>query len=145
MLGIVPLGSWYYLKKGLDYRKGALEDLKPKGVIQMSDNDLHTFKGKTTLWVLDFDKAKESLPPIVDQFSDAYTFQLAGNFTEYKNTYTPDSLIQVYNTDQAVFALVDTAQQIRNFYSAEKEELRMMVEHLAIILPNAKDKDIKMK
>ncbi len=31
LLVILPAGSWFYLQKGLDYRKAALKELKIKG------------------------------------------------------------------------------------------------------------------
>jgi len=145
MLGIVPLGSWYYLKQGLDYRKNALEELKPKSSVEWMGEAASPFAGKTTLWVLDSSAAEDVLPPVIDQFSDAYTFQLAGHWNGEGVVYIPDSLLNIYAKSGAVFALVDTAKQIRNYYSGDTAELRKMVEHLAVLLPNVKDKDIKMK
>lgn len=146
MLGVLPVGSWYYLKQGLDYRKGALQELLPKQTLDGNDTILAVFKGKTTLWVLDSAKAQTALSPIKEQFKDAYTYQMAGSWKEHGMIYIPhlvkDSTIS--NRDY-VFALVDTSMHIRNYYTANEQDLKTMVEHLAIILPNAKDKDIKMK
>ena len=40
MLFVLPLGSWYYLQSGLDYRKDALKELEPKGIFQSSALDV---------------------------------------------------------------------------------------------------------
>lgn len=146
MLGVLPLGSWFYLKQGLDYRKAALEELRSKQTIEGNNFMSLAMQGKTTLWVLDSSKAQKALIPIKEQFKDAYTFQIAGSWVENDVIYIPSHVKDSIITNREyVYALVDTSMHIRNFYTANDQQLKTMVEHLAIILPNAKDKDIKMK
>lgn len=145
LIVIVPFGSWYYLKQGLDYRKGALEVLKPKSSLPVIPDSLNVFKGKTTLLVLDSMEADTITKPIYEQFKDAYTFLLAGNGQADFVLPVDSSVLESIRDGKNSFAIIDTAGQIRNFYTRDVSQLKLMVEHLAIVLPRAKDKDIKMK
>ncbi|MBK6785648.1 MAG: hypothetical protein IPG79_19310 [Saprospiraceae bacterium] len=83
LLIFVPLGSWFYLKQGLDYRKNALEELKPKDNLDSIPDSLNVFKYKTTLLVLkENEKILSSCDLIYDQFKDAFTFQIVGNINK---------------------------------------------------------------
>ncbi|MBK8622400.1 MAG: hypothetical protein IPN79_11720 [Saprospiraceae bacterium] len=145
LIVIVPFGSWYYLKQGLDYRKNALEALKPKRSLPEIPDSLNIFKGKTTLLVLDTTEADTITEPIYEQFKDAYTFSLAGNGQADFVLPLQKSILELLKNGDKSFAIIDTAGQIRNYYTREVSQLKLMVEHLAIVLPRAKDKDIKMK
>lgn len=145
LLVIVPLGSWYYLQQGLDYRKNALEVLKPKVYLPQIPDSLNIFKGKTTLLFFDYPKVAGILPPVVEQFKDAFTFQMAGSKNEAGYTKVPGFVMDSLRLEGKYFALVDTSGAVRNYYSTDVKELKDMVEHLAIVLPQPKEKDIKIK
>lgn len=146
---VIPFGSWYYLQTGLNYRKAALRSLEPKGSVGKFW-DSNSFLGHTSL--VYFPKGEDlskELDIILDQYQDAHTFQLVEVNPE-QVWYSDKSikLTKINASDQmntASFALVDTAGNIRNYYSHSKEDLRQLVEHLAVILPMAKPKDIRMK
>ncbi|MFZ1703694.1 MAG: hypothetical protein WAT79_05075 [Saprospiraceae bacterium] len=145
-LVVIPLGSWYYLQQGLDYRKNALALLQTKHTLPILPDSLDVFSGKTSLVVLDTNAAVlNAVSLIQDQFKDAYTFQIVGNINQTYTIQIPKEVADLFHIGQGQFAIVDTASQVRRYYTDEMAQLKEMVEHLAIVLPKAKDKDIKMK
>lgn len=145
LLVIVPVGSWFYLQKGLDYRKQALEELKAKKQLPAIPDSLNIFKGKTTLLFFDFQKASDIMVPVVEQFKDAYTFQIAGSKNEAGFPEVADFVLDSLRMQDKLFALIDTSGAVRNYYADDVKDLKNMVEHLAIVLPQPKEKDIKTK
>ncbi|MBK8817630.1 MAG: hypothetical protein IPN49_00520 [Saprospiraceae bacterium] len=146
LLIFVPLGSWFYLKQGLDYRKNALEELKPKDNLDSIPDSLNVFKYKTTLLVLkENEKILNSCDLIYDQFKDAFTFQIVGNINKPYAIPFSHKILSSLKGGNASFAIIDTSLQIRNLYSTETKDLKKMVEHLAIVIPRIKEKDIKTK
>jgi len=150
MLFVLPLGSWYYLQSGLDYRKEALKELEPKGEFFASTIDNSALKKKTTLMHL---KTIEEnvIKEIYGQYGGAQTFQLlsidkaeedAENWIQIDD-FTANS-ISVANSD-AGFVLIDTSGQLRNTYPANMDGVKMLIEHTAIVLPRIKEMDIKLK
>ena len=144
---IVPFGSWYYLRQGLDYRKDALKQLAVKSKLDSTAYTDSLFSGKTTLVVLRSNKDVEAaLKPIIDQFKDAYTFQVVADSALQTDILTSDvPLDSLFRSHNHSFALVDTAGNIRNYYGQTRTDLKDLVEHLAVLLPNPKEPDIKLK
>jgi hypothetical protein len=150
MLFVLPLGSWYYLQSGLDYRKDALKELQPKGVFQSSVLDINTLKSKTTLLHL---KPIEIgvVSEIFGQYGGVPTFQMISIETpevEEKNWINIDAFtagsISSANSD-AGFLLIDTSGQLRNYYAADMEGVRRLIEHTSMVLPRVKEMDVKLK
>lgn len=144
---LVPLGSWIYLKKGLDWRKGVLHELVVKSVIDKSLDTSNVFLSKTSLLVFEeSEEIKNALQPIYDQFKDAYTFQVVSQYDyEYNVRVTDGYLDRLIQQDGSTFAIVDTGLQVRNYYTLNNSDLKSMVEHLAVVIPLPKEKDIKLK
>lgn len=150
---VVPFGSWYYLQRGLDYRRDLIEQLKPKGVIE--DIQLQKqLKGNTTLWynAARFPEYNKQVVQIYEQYKDASTFQLL------IHGETQSELLDLSNVASSVlshvdseswasvpFVIMDTSYQIRNVYNKSDQTIQDVVAHLAAVLPRPKDKDIKMK
>lgn len=150
MIIIFPAVSWYYLQSGLNYRKAALEELKPKGDLTRDVTKIDQLKGKTTLIQLqDVDMVK--LNSIYNQYQLAETFQVLSHIESddlSKKWYVLDDLSLAALRNQyetASFVLVDTSLQVRNTYAHSDEDFIKMVEHLAIVMPRKKDKDIKIR
>lgn len=147
---VLPIGSWFYLKTGLDFRKEALTSLESKGkvhdALKINGNLL---KGKTSLIEVNgIDAEQRAL--LFDQFKEAYTFQyLALNNVGIvdSNFMAPlrfDVLDGKYK--DVSFMLVDTALNIRNSYTVrEKADLERLVTELSILLPKKAPKDLKLK
>lgn len=147
---VLPIGSWFYLKTGLDFRKEALTSLEVKGnITDALKINRNLLKGKTSLIELkSIDHKQRAL--LFDQFKEAYTFQyLAPNNVGIldSNFIAPlryDVLDSTYG--DVSFILVDTALNIRNSYVVnEKADLERLVTELSILLPKKAPKDLKLK
>lgn len=147
---VLPIGSWFYLKTGLDFRKEALTSLESKGKVHDAlkiNGDV--LKGKTSLIEVNgIDAEQRAL--LFDQFKEAYTFQylapsnvgiVDSNFIAPLRYDVLDS-----NYKDVSFMLVDTALNIRNSYTVrEKADLERLVTELSILLPKKAPKDLKLK
>ena len=150
MLFVLPLGSWYYLQTGLDYRKDALAELTPKGLFTSEVLNPEVLKSKTSLIHLKSVK-EEVIPEIFGQYGEAQTFQLISidsSEEENKNwinidEFTANSISAANNN--AGFILVDTSGQLRNTYPADMDGVRRLIEHTSIVLPRIKEMDVKMR
>jgi len=150
MLFVLPLGSWYYLQSGLDYRKEALKELEPKGAFASTALDANTLASKTTL--IHVKRVEDNvIPEIFDQYGGSHTFQLVsieGPEEEKENwkkidDFTANSISAAY--EDAGFLLVDTSGQLRNTYPADMDGVRRVIEHTSIVLPRIKEMDVKLK
>lgn len=150
MLFVLPLGSWYYLQSGLDYRKDALKELEPKGEFFAPILDNTSLKSKTTLMHL---KPIEEnvITEIYGQYGGAQTFQLisidkpeedAVNWIQIDD-FTANSISAA--NENAGFILIDTSGQLRNTYPADMKAVSKLIEHTAIVLPRIKEIDVKLK
>lgn len=83
VLFILPAGSWYYLKKGADYRIGHIKDMVPKGdfsqanILGITKENLDSLKSKTILLGISngeqsslIDTMNRQVEKLVDQFGD---------------------------------------------------------------------------
>lgn len=108
-------------------------------------DSVNIFRGKTTLLFFDYQKASKILVPVENQFKEAFTFQIAGTKNDRGFKEAPAFIMDSLMIKGKLFALVDTSGSVRNYYSPDTKDLKNMVEHLAIVLPQPKEKDIKIK
>jgi hypothetical protein len=191
----LPAGSWYYLKKGLDYRLAALEELGDHGKIPafslqtadgriVSDADLQgriTIAGFLSLrneelsaafgenlrkLHLQFDERPDVLLlNIVVDSSEFPSDEISRFAAKYELTDTAQCLFpggdpsgvekstfegfrlslpeDIPLEESPYLMLVDTNRTIRRYYNVTRpEEVKRLVEHLAIILPQIKERDL---
>ena len=144
----VPFGSWYYLKKGLDFRRHALSELIVKDSISFAEDSLHLMIGKTTVLVLrNSPKIEVHLQAIYTQFQKTEGFQILcydtiGTFPVLPMGYLSGLRAKFKESD---FILIDTRNKIRHVYSNNVDDIKKMIEHIAITIPRPKEADIKMK
>ena len=150
MLFVLPLGSWYYLQSGLDYRKDALKELEPKGEFLSPVLDQNTLKSKTTLIHLK-DVGDNVVSEIFGQYGSSHTFQLISidapsedeaNWIQIDD-FTANSISSA--NSNAGFILIDTSAQLRNIYPPDMDGVRRLIEHTSIVLPRIKEMDVKLK
>lgn len=194
-LVVLPLGSWFYLRNGLDYRKKALEELGEHGTIPPFE--LLTYKRDTLS--REQLEGKLVVASFID-FSDeeqtrrtgAYLNKLHKQFDERPDLLFLQHVLNAPGTDriqsfelqhrlddqdQCLFlvgedgnmekrvrtlysmpvadapaplntqlVLADTSLTIRRYYDLRKEEeIKRMVEHIAIILPRIEERDLVFK
>ena len=151
MIFIIPAGSWYYLQSGLNYRKAALEALEPKGDFEIAGLDKGQLLKHTTLIQAE-NSNRDFISELYDQYGEQATFQLMTNSEVMDSTATnwiqisPEIIRKIENQyPNDSYFIVDTNAVLRNTYMSNPEELKQMIEHVAIILPRLKEVDIKMK
>ncbi len=145
---IVPLGSWYYLQTGLDYRKNAISELLVKDSLDVHLDSLCILKNKTSLLVLQSnDSIKVILDKINEQFKNSPGFQIVDFDTSTVYLKLPNDYLlelrQKYSNQD--FMLLDTSLYIRNVYKNTEPEIRKLIEHMAITIPRPKETDINLK
>lgn len=153
LLVFVPLGSWYYLQTGLNYRKDALKDLEAKGLIKDLCDELEVYNGETT--ILAFANAVEDqnfesgIYKLLEGFDDVPRFGVL--LVDEDSKYQKVERLKFQNTpigcsnNFAAMTLIDTSGMIRMTYDDSQESFKKLVEHLAIVLPREKGKDIVKK
>ena len=141
----LPLGSWYYLRTGLDYRLDRLEKLEPKGVLSsdyFEQGWIHVITPSSA--------ATTKLDPIKEYFStnpklkfeiiDDQRFGVNQVFESVWEAAGKSSDIK-----NGVF-LTDTSNQIIGAYQIDDEsDLAELSEDIAFILPPEPEKDFEFK
>lgn len=142
LLVVVPFGSWFYLSKGLNFRKHSLSEIVPKDSLSIELDTSEIFRGKTSLVVLTHDdNTKEITSSVYTQFKNTVGFQLV-----YVDTLQNEALkTQFTKYSGKAFVVIDEKMRVRNSYHNDLESIRKMVEHIAIIIPRPKETDIQMK
>ena len=144
-----PLASWYYLNRGLEFRKQALRELTPKGVWEIEGLDRIDFEFQTS--VIFFDSSlREKMALINEQYQSSPTFQMVElvDDKEYKadwKTIYFDAQSSAYDSLYQNIFLIDEDLQLRKSYGKSHKELNRLIEHIAIILPREKEPDIKIR
>ena len=144
MLVVFPAISWYYLDRGLDYRKKSYQRLLPKTAWDSNQfqaiQDEVDLTGKTTVYLTDRIE-DDFVRKFYDQYDDAYTFQLITadpSLLEGENVFKGN--LSALITPSAI--LIDTAMQIRNVYSHDIESLTQLIEDTAMVMPRKPAIDI---
>lgn len=157
VLVFFPLGSWVYLQKGLDFRKALGKELEVKGVAGdfiSAPTGIDFLEGKTSLVILpDATIDRKQLGEIYNQFKQAYTFQLInGNrsfdnseFAQEKEWSNISFTTNHSNLKDKTALIVDATMQVRNYYGGTDEELKSMVQQLAVSFPRKTARDIVEK
>lgn len=140
VLFVFPLGSWYFLQYGLNWRIDKRELLVPKIDLNsiLVDNTLSSdYTDKTSLVRLKSSNSdKETI--VREQFEGAYTFQWmeAGSGIDLTHEILKD----------VNYMLVDTGMNVRRLYKGDHDTIfAHMVEDISLVMPRRKELDIKMK
>jgi hypothetical protein len=154
MLAIIPLGSWYYLKKGLDYRKNALTLLSGTDSIYDYCGTIDVKRGETIILadLGDDTEKRDFLKELMSEFDDIPNFYslVVGDFPKKIATENPE-LFRYQNRSQACnyafkeLSIIDTSGIVRRTYPATEEGFVELVEHLSIVIPAPEERDIKFK
>jgi hypothetical protein len=141
----LPLGSWYYLRIGLDYRLDRLEKLQPKGVLTSDHFELgwvHVI-APTSATITRLDPIKDYFstnPKLKFKIIDDLEFQANEAFALVWQAAGKSSSIM-----NGVF-LTDTSNQIIGAYQIDDEgELAELSEDIAFILPPEPERDFEFK
>ncbi|WP_235297041.1 hypothetical protein [Portibacter marinus] len=149
-----PAISYWYLMRGYNFRLDALQKLETKAVItdfNYGNIKTNPFKNRASL-VFDgqASEARAYLEPVFEEFSDREEFQMIGfvkdsmNIAAYPANDQWITLIGHYPYEQSI-ALIDTASAIRNYYTFDSLSFKDLIQHIPIIIPRKKEKDIVLK
>lgn len=163
LLVLFPLVSYLYLRQGYYFRLNALKELESKtklsefnykSIDPQVTYDFESLSGKTTLlYNHDVDQSKGMMDPIYNEFSHRDDFQVIGFTQDTTHLNTQNSVLESsqwkianakYKWDKQV-TLVDSGGYIRNYYALDSLSFLSLGQHIPIILPRKKEKDIKMK
>lgn len=160
LLVVLPLVSWYYLSQGYDYQIQARSELKDYGKWSLLDAGLDTMGYTIVFNRLDENttsnsKFTETLNQLIDQFGERSDFfiGLLDDENISSSLHFDDSSKVIFfasnefEADQVILAnkfyLADRNGIIRNIYNCNQiEEIKRMVEHIALILPQQPSSDI---
>lgn len=145
---VVPFISWFYLKKGFDYRRTLLSEISVKDSISHSLDIALLFRGKTTVFSKNgFSEKPELITGLNEQFQKVVNFQLMSiDSLAGLNVMPKDYLADFFSKyENSQLILIDTAMRVRNVYVSDKESVKKLVEHISIVLPRQKESDIEMK
>lgn len=143
MLFVLPAGSWWYLSSGYNYRKDNLEQLKEKGSFErklglvaepLKSELISKLKDKVTVLVMNPGGLDAKQQDVIDRIADKYGDRDFFQVVEEHSIKLGSSIF-----------LVDRDLQIRNTYNWDKENVKKLVEHTAIMLPIPKRETISLK
>ncbi len=153
MIVIIPAVSWMFLRTGVDYRMESLKDLEMKEAFIKTDLLPDSISLNDHVSLICLDAASEKVAQLYDQFKDAPIFQLIstrpisqkiidkGNFYTLGNDYAI-KMEEYSKFRNAKYALIDGDSNIRRVYTSD-EEIKILVRHIATILPYVERKKEK--
>lgn len=148
---LFPLASWYYLNTGLDYRKTALQEVKTKGKFKFTSEvgSVH-LKDYTTVLFADKNLDTEMIK-IYNQYKQAPGFQMIELTRDTSTTKDWDQLLvsqhvldTIAQEENKIF-LIDKDLELRKSYSNSNEDFKLLVKHIAIVIPRDIEPDIKLR
>lgn len=159
MLVILPLISWYYLNRGLDYQVATRSELGNLGNwVLPQDVDIYGnrldpefFKGKMIIGGVYQTTLAKTLEKLHEQFDerDDLVFVLFSqedsDILDLKDTKQVIWLKQDINQVEQFF-LVDIKGVIRKTYDLnDVKQVKRLVEHTAVLLPKKQDRELVFK
>ena len=169
MLVGLPMGSWYYLDKGADFRIAQIKDMKPKGDFSFSaisgitEIQKDSLVGKTILASVNDEistEVEKQVNTLLEQFGGRTDFKViqfetaqegSEHFEEKADVKHLWKAHQVNVKDcglsaevaKPYWALIDDNGKVRNYYA--QNEFEKMVVQTAMILPIEQRKKIDLK
>ena len=146
-----PLVSYYYLNQGFNFRKDALESLKPKGAFSEICKDIRVGNGVTALITVDGQNTSidvnKYLSNVREEFKKEqsffiYTVPNANDKMTLEEQENDSHQEANCNLDSKKMVLVDTAGMVRNYYAYTEQGFIDLMEDIAIVLPRKIQKDI---
>lgn len=153
MLFVLPAGSWWYLKSGLEYRIQVRDEAAIKspfdeqiaGLEQPSQASLlAALDNKIT--VLNFSDPLSSdqedvVSRIVEKYGERDLFQFV-HFKDVEGVTEQDAIS--YKADFPIY-LIDQDLNMRNSYTWDEDQIKQLVIHIAAVLPIPGRETISLK
>lgn len=147
-LVLVPLGSWYYLNQGLQYRKELIKEIQIKTEIAKDSDSLQLLYGSSNLVVLQKSKdILEIVNQLNEQFKNSPRFNIVFKDSVDGYPFLPIGYMsnEWNELNSGTFILLDTLMNVRNTYTAESDQIKKLVEHITMVIPRQIEPDIKVK
>ncbi|MEL6122923.1 MAG: hypothetical protein AAFR14_04320 [Bacteroidota bacterium] len=153
---IAPLGSYIYLKKGINYRLESLDQLAPLQLSSEVSDILKPFLLDTgNVKLIHFNQledaqAIELLYQLDERIVDKDRLDIISLGTDARQGRNEHS-IQFVDAKHGVgsshsFALFDTSNVARGLYELDNETGKKLIRHLSVLIPLPKQrKEIKLK
>ncbi|NND07069.1 MAG: hypothetical protein HKN87_11885 [Saprospiraceae bacterium] len=141
----LPLGSWYYLRTGLDYRLDRLEELASKGKLEGD-----SFEQGWVYVIAVSDVAFTTLDPIISHFKTNPKLKFTMlDIEQLKKQKILDELWHAAYTSEDISEgvfLTNTSSEIIGVYHLYRErDMAILSEDLAFILPPEPEKDFYIR
>jgi len=154
LLVVFPAVSYWYLMKGYNFRLTALQELENKRVVEdfpFLASERNPLRGRASL-IFDgnHSQALDLIETVYKEFSDREEFQVIGFVNDsvrmsiYPATSQWITVVDSYPYDLDI-SLIDTSSTIRNYYDFDSTSFTKLVQHIPIIIPRKKEKDIVLK
>ena len=153
VLVIAPLGSYFYLKSGFDYRVKYIEELeeKPMDAVLLDSLNQYFATPKVRLIHIPGKKPKEELELLrqIDRRMVDKTYFETITFSNVPTGRNGDIIYigtrsWIQNLDYT-FYLTDTSGTVRNFYKMSPDLSKTLIKHLAVLIPMPKKRQIILK
>lgn len=147
-LVIIPIGSWYYLNQGLQYRKNLLKEIEVKSEFDSVSDSLGLLMGSASVVVLQStEETRKMARQLQEQFDNSPRFNIyfkdsTEGFAHLPSGYMANEWNSLSGNS---FVLLDTLMKVRNTYGTDMESVKKLVEHITVVIPRQKEPDIKIK
>ena len=154
VLIVAPIGSFFFLRNGIQYRIDSLDQLAPKvidsqlqGVIKLSA----PFNGNARLIHIPGEQVNEELQILQrldEKIVDRERFDIISLMDEPEQF--EDHNISFNSSNHFVrfdeqFVLIDTSEIVRGVYPFEKGLEKVLIRHLSVVIPIPKRKSITLQ
>jgi len=151
LLVILPLSSWFYLQRGLDYRLETLEQLASKAALP---NDwFHNQPGTIQVLYDESVSLSSRLEPIKKHFEERQDIQFIP--TDYNSvTGLQDSLKKVVRLtisdsqpvlQDMLFLINQKGSLVMAYRIGEDSELALLTKHVVFLMPPEEEKDFEFR
>lgn len=150
-----PIGSYLFLKSGYEHRLHSIEELKEKEL----SPELKTFlslklptDGMAKLVHLpgaDPQKEFDLLAQISEKIVDRNRFEIISYYTNADKLKTRririDTSSAAIPSSEFEYLLIDTSGLVRNTYKLSAQTSKLLMRHLAVVIPVPKSRSIQLK
>jgi hypothetical protein len=134
---IFPFVSWYYIKQGFNYRKQVLDELADKIELDTSSIDsIDNWLIKDKVVIINLHGDTSTVAKLDNQFKSVKDFVMLST-SEFGAPILSHKSHQYFEqvAEGKKYLLIDNGGLIRYKYNEDPEELKLMVKHIATLIP----------
>ena len=154
ILIVAPLGSFFFLRSGIEYRIESLEQLEPKNIDSQLDGVIRLkapFNGNARLIHIpgaEIERELMALNRLDGQIVDRQRFEIISltnapdDEDESGVKFVPSNHHVTFDQQ---FVLIDTSDVVRGVYAYREGIEKEIIRHLSVVIPVPKKKSIHLK